>query len=108
MPELARVIYDELKATITAGETPEGEKWAPRKKGNAPVLTNAVDALKVAAVGSRVYVRLVGVETRHHRGRAKGGTRRQVIISSKSFPPRMRERMREAIHRIVKRGLTES
>jgi hypothetical protein len=84
-PDVARVVDAELRRTIAAGTTPDGQPWQERQRGGKP-LQNAGDALFVAAVGGTVYVRLKGPEARHHRGTARGGVMRQVIPSSSRLP----------------------
>lgn len=86
LPELGIVVRKSLVNTINAGETPDHVKWAPRKRGDAPVLVHAEAALHVGAIGGRIYIRLAGIEARHHRGRVKGGTKREVILTTHLTP----------------------
>lgn len=88
-PDVARVVEAGLRRTITAGETPLGVPWAPRKADGGRALQNANAALTVGVFGSSVYVRLTGPEVRHHRGWARKGTpQRQIIpLKTEPFPP---------------------
>jgi hypothetical protein len=78
-PEVADAVRTELARTIAAGTSPEGKRWEPRKHDGGRPLENAAAAVHVGAVGSTIYVRLIGPEARHHLGHARGGTVRQVI-----------------------------
>lgn len=97
-PDLAVAIRADLVRTINAYETPDGELWAKRKRGTAPVLVKAEDALRVVAVGPQIFIRLIGVEARHHRGRVKGGTQRQIIPTD-HIPVSMATAMRDVLTR---------
>lgn len=86
--DIADAIRDELTRTIAAGTTPEGEAWRPTLAGER-ALKNAAASVHVAAVGRTIYVRLVGVDARHHAGRGRGGVRRQVIPDGGNIPAPM-------------------
>lgn len=81
-------VKDELERTIRAGTTPEGETWAPKKRGSGQPLEDAAEALAVAPVGTRIFMRLKGHIARHHLGRAKGGVYRR-IIPTEGIPPNL-------------------
>ena len=78
-PHVAEALRTELAQSVAAGTTPEGQAWEPRRSDERAPLQNAMNAVGVAAVRSKIFVRLSGVEARHHRGRVKGGTPRQII-----------------------------
>lgn len=82
-PDMAAAIKGYLNGTIHAKTTPDHEAWAPRKRGTAPVLENAAEHVTVVAVGPQIFIRVIGVEARHHRGRIKGGTARPMIPTDK-------------------------
>jgi hypothetical protein len=86
-PECAEAVHAVLKRTIKAGQSPEGVPWEPRKKGTAPVLVDAADAVRVGAVGRKIVMRVMGVEGKHHRGIVKGGTARRIILHEGITPP---------------------
>jgi len=96
-PDVADVIERELMRTTTAGQSPNGTPWQLTLEGGKP-LTGAAKAIGVAAVGRTIYVRLTGVEARHHLGRARGGIERQVIPTGR-LPPRMADAVREVLGR---------
>jgi hypothetical protein len=87
-PKAAQAVEAEIERTIAAGTTSDGKAWAPKKVGSGKPLAGAAKALAVVAIGTKVYVRLRGVEARHHLGRAKGGVERE-IIPTKGIPPKM-------------------
>jgi hypothetical protein len=93
--ELTVAVRAVLESTITAHTTPDGVPWAPRKRGHKPVLNNAVDALRVATVRGTIWIRLVGPEALHHRGRAKGKVKREIILTHITEPVAL------AIHRVL-------
>lgn len=90
--DVAIAIEAELQRTIAAGTTPDGEPWQRTKDGAQP-LTGAAKALTVVAVGTTIYLRLVGPEARHHLGRGRGGISREVI-PTKRIPATMASAMR--------------
>jgi hypothetical protein len=97
-PEVARAVEAEAERTIAAGTTPDGTPWAPKKSGEGQPLANAAKALGVVALGSTIFMKLNGPEARHHLGRVKGGTARQ-IIPTKDIPPPMAAAIREVLTR---------
>jgi len=93
LPELAAAdvadaIRAELERTIAAGATPEGAGWKPTLAGGR-ALKNAAASVHCAAVGRTIYVRIVGIDARHHMGHGRGGVRRQVIPDGGTVPPPM-------------------
>jgi hypothetical protein len=95
-PDIAVAVQEDLQRTITAGTSPDGEQWAPRKSDGSKPLQHAADQLGVAAVGTTVYVRLAGPAVRHNFGRARGKVVRQVIPQNK-LPDAMRAAIGEVI-----------
>jgi hypothetical protein len=93
-PEIARVVEQEIKRTIAAGTTPEGEPWERTLDGRKP-LQHAASAVFVGAVGTTIFVRLTGPEARHHLGQARGGKVRRVI--PETIPPAMAAKMVDVI-----------
>lgn len=89
MPAIAEIMREDLKATIAAGTTPEGEPWKPRKADGSRPLEGAAKALHVAAVGASVFVRLTGINAKHHWGAVRGGTKRRIIYTGTTLPPRV-------------------
>lgn len=74
------------RATAAAGTTPDGETWAPRKKGGGKPLADAASAITVVVSGTtRAVLTLVlsGVYVYHHRSKTKSKTKglpRRVIL----------------------------
>lgn len=99
---LTAAVREELERTINAGKTPDGVKWAPRKRGTAAVLVNAAAALKVATVANVIWLRLTGPEARHHKGAVKGGTVREIILT------RLTDPVATAIHDVLTKAFTET
>lgn len=93
MPEIAREWKRKLQATVAASTTPTGEPWADKKKGEGKPLVGAArdGTLGVAEVGNVIYVRLSGVEARHHRGAVRGKVARQIIPRGSTLPPAFRD-----------------
>ncbi|MBA3841102.1 MAG: hypothetical protein H0X39_00505 [Actinobacteria bacterium] len=77
-PDVADAVRASLQKSIASGTDPDGKAWAPRK-GGGTALQYAAKAVAVAPIGTRVFVRLSGVEARHHLGLARGGVVRRII-----------------------------
>lgn len=86
-PDVAIAVRNEVARTMSQQQTPTGEPWAPRKADGAPALTGAVNALTAFAAGRVAYVRVSGVEARHHRGWVKGKVKRQMLPDKKTLTP---------------------
>lgn len=78
LPELANAVREELRNSIAAAESSEGEDWAARKRGGR-ALAGAMKSIHVGVVDKVIVVRLTGVEARHHFGRGRGGVERPII-----------------------------
>ena len=76
----APLVQAAAKSTAAAGTTPSGEKWAPRKGGGAPVLSNAAAAVEAVAIpGPKVRLRLVGTSTGSQKVQAIQNHTRPII-----------------------------
>lgn len=95
-PAIADAMRADLQRTIAAGTAPDGTPWALRKHDGARALQDAAASVHVAALGAYIYVRVTGVEARHHQGTIKGKVKRQVIYQGTSMPPGIVQRV-EAI-----------
>jgi hypothetical protein len=95
-PAVARAIEAEITRTIAAGTDPSGKEWPLTLEGEV-ALPDAASVMRVAAVGTRIYVFLRGAEARHHLGRARGRKLRQVIPTSSVLPDAMCDRIREVL-----------
>src|SRR5262249_9484003 len=89
-PLAAREVEAQLKATASAGETPDGTKWPDTKKG-ARALKNAASAIRVQAIGTVVLIVLSGYHVYHHFG---AGVPRRPIIPQGSMPRRLGDAVR--------------
>lgn len=84
-PEIARVVRAELERSIAAGTDPYGVAWKKTQQGATP-LRNAMQAVTVATVDGNVFVRVGGIEARHHLGAVRGKVKRRIIPSKKLLP----------------------
>lgn len=97
-PDVADAIRAELERNIAAGVTPDEEPWQLTRDGRVP-LRNAATKLYCGAVGTTIYVRLIGPEARHHLGRARGRIVRQVLPTSSRIPTTMAATVRDVLAR---------
>lgn len=97
-PDMALAVHAELGRTIAAGTDPYGEKWQLTQEGKVP-LRNALKAVKVTALGPRIYVVVSGVEAKHHLGAVTGKIKRRIIPSKKRIPDGMALAMRQVLDR---------
>jgi hypothetical protein len=85
-PEIADALREHVVKTIDAGTTPDGVPWKPTEKGTQP-LRDAARNVFAFAIGSYVYIRVTGIEARHHLGTVKGRVKRQIIFEGTKLPP---------------------
>jgi len=100
-PDIADALRKELDATVGAGTDSYGAPWRLTADGERP-LQHAADAIRIAAVGDKVIVRLTGPEARHHRGWARGGIARPVIPTG-LLPPKWSARVLEIMKELFER-----
>jgi hypothetical protein len=105
-PDVAEAVHESILETIQAGTDPEGKAWAPRKADGGRPLAGAAHAVKAAAIGSRILVRVAGPEARHHLGRGRGGTVRGIIPTrlTPQLAQRVRDILVEHFRELVKEG----
>ena len=88
-PELARqaspLVEAALQRTAAAGQTPEGQAWAPRKAGGR-AMAHAAAAITVKAYPTVLRAVLTGVEVFHHYGKGASEVRRRVIPDVGTIP----------------------
>ncbi len=72
--QAAPLIEVALRATASAGTTPDGVAWPAKKDGGRP-LVNAAKAITAAPLGGTVVVTLQGVEVIHHYGTSRAPKR---------------------------------
>lgn len=83
---VAPALEAKLKATASAGTSPDGKPWAPKKDGGR-AMPNAAQAISVRAIGPTVRVTLSGPEVFHHYGRGSTEVRRPIIPDSGAGMP---------------------
>ncbi len=79
-PSVADAIHVALNVTANAGQTPDGIAWPTRKHDHGRALEHAAEQIRVGAIGTKILIRVLGVEARHHRGIVKGGVARRIIL----------------------------
>lgn len=75
--KLGPILEQSVRATAAAGQSPEGQPWAPRKDGGR-AMAGAAGAVSVRVNGTVVRVVLEGPEVYWHFG-SRGAPRRPVI-----------------------------
>lgn len=104
LPEIATRaapgIQADATATASAGTTPSGAAWPPRKDGGR-ALAGAAGELSVAASGAAVRVTLAGPSAIHHNGESNG-PRRQVIPDDGEVPEGYARALDEAFREAVR------
>jgi hypothetical protein len=95
-PAAAEAVSAELKATASAGTTPDGTPWAPRKKDGGKPLAGAAGAIESRAVGSVILTRITDkVHALHNVGNAAGRVRREII--PRAMPARIAAAIRKSL-----------
>lgn len=98
-PELKTV----LQATLSAGQTPEGKTWAPRRVKGGRAYAHAADRLTVNVYRSLVVAQLKGPEVYGHFG-AHGITERPMLPDAgASLPKSVEQAMIRAGERALKK-----
>lgn len=82
--EAAPLVQDAVRATASAGTTPLGQPWKPKKGGGRP-LAHAASHVTAAPAGRVILVTLQGPDVFHHLG-SKRLPRRQIIPDGVSTP----------------------
>jgi hypothetical protein len=67
-----------VKASASAGQSPDGKAWAPTKKGGR-AMANAASHITTRAIGPVIRQTLSGVDVFHHYGKGASEERRPVI-----------------------------
>lgn len=105
MPQIAEAAKAQLVATASAGTTPDGKPWAPRKDGGR-AMAGAAKAISVTLQGTVLLFKLVGPEVFWHFG-VRGAPPRHVIPVG-SMPARIGNAIRlgfvEPFKKAVKGG----
>lgn len=98
----AREIKDALTETLSAGETPEGEPWAPTKTGKR-AYKNAASKLSVAAEDTLIRVIITGPEVYGNFGTGKMPQRRMLPDAGAGMPKSVEKALNRAFVKYVKR-----
>lgn len=80
----ARKLEAALKRTASAGLTPDGQPWAPKKDGAGRPYVNAAAAITAKAIDDLLLVTLAAPESFGHRGVGKTQVPRPMIPDSGS------------------------
>lgn len=70
-----------MRSQLAKGETPEGEKWKPTKKGTKP-LKGAAGAYMQTVVGRSIVMKVMGRYAFHHFGAGYSPAREQLPTGS--------------------------
>lgn len=95
MPDCVDAMRAHLQKTIAAGTDSYGKALKLTKEGDQP-LQHAAKSLHVAVAGRTLFVRLTGVEAKHHLARVRGRVMRP-LIPIREIPPAVVELMRKAL-----------
>jgi hypothetical protein len=96
-PQVAEEVHERIDATIAAGTDSYGVPWAPRKRDGGKALQGADKSLFVTNLGSKVLIRLTGIEAKHHWGQTKGRVARPIIPNRSDLPPLMAKAIKKVI-----------
>lgn len=94
-PAAARAMGDALRSTASAGTTPLGAAWKPKKDGGRP-LVHAADAIEVKSIGSVLMAKVRMPEHLHSIGNARGRVRREIIPRA-GLPPIVAEAIKKSL-----------
>jgi hypothetical protein len=91
----------EITRTLSAGTTPEGGAWAPRRKDGGRAYANAASKVTTQASGSLIRMVLKGPEVYGHFG-GKGRLPRTMLPDAGAgVPPSVAESIRQATTEIL-------
>jgi hypothetical protein len=83
----APLVEDAVRKTASAGTTPDGEAWAPRKADGSPALRNAAQAVHASARGTLVVLELGATSTGSAKVQAIQNAQRPILPRSGSDLP---------------------
>lgn len=87
----ADAVGDALRATLSAGESPEGQAWAPKKEGGGKAYAGAPSKLETKAYGALIRATISGGEVYGHfgaHGTHKGQGKKTPKKDRKKMGPR--------------------
>ena len=91
----APLVDEALKKTASAGQSPAGEAWAPKKKGGGRPLANAASHISTKAQGAIIVATLSAPDSFHDQG-VGHAPRRQVLPETGDVPPAVEEALERA------------
>jgi hypothetical protein len=100
-PDLGDAMQAELVRTASAGTTPTGVPWKPKKDGGRP-LANAAAAISTVAHGTVIVATLSGPTVFHHYGDSKD-PKRQVLPEGGGMPPTLAAAFRQSLIKSFRR-----
>lgn len=92
-PQIGEALLAEFQRTAAAGTTPEGEPWAPTKKGNRP-LANAASSMQLVVSGNVIIIKITDHHVFHQFG---AGSPARHILPSGGLPDRLGNAIRKGI-----------
>jgi len=93
-PAAAAAMGDALRATASAGQTPEGQAWAPKKKGGGKALAGAAAAIKIRAVGT-VLIASIGMPEAIHNAGKRNTPARKILPTE--LPPIVADAIKQSL-----------
>lgn len=92
-PQIGQAILAEFQRTAAAGTTPEGEPWAPTKKGGR-ALKNAAESMSLVVSDNVIIIKITDHHVFHQFG---AGVVARRIIPSGGLPDRLGNAIRLGI-----------
>lgn len=97
--EAAPLVEAAVKSTATAGTSPSGQAWAPKKEGGRR-LVHAADAVSASTKGVTVSVKLTGPEVFHQFSKGGRLPKSEIIPTyGEALPTRVAEACAEGAKR---------
>lgn len=103
--QAAPLVDEALKSTASAGTTPTGEAWKPKKDGTRPMV-HAAAHISTAAYGSVIRATVKGPDAGWNYGWR--GIKRQVLPDAGTIPPAVEKAMQLASARAFERVVGEA
>lgn len=81
-------LQDAVMQTLVAGETPDGQPWAPKRRGGGRAYAAAGSTLKTKADGAYVRMTLTGPDVYGHFGRTGKQVARRMLPDAGAGMPK--------------------
>lgn len=98
-PDVAEDIKQVLVDNDRKHLDPYGKPWPVRRADGQPALDDAEQALRVAAVGNRIIMRIKGPFARHHLGKGANKTQRKQIPDQPKLPDNINKAITDVLIR---------